>query len=223
MRSRSLSLVVAVSSMAMMLAAPWDSGSAAGGTSGSGTGGRGGATVLAPFEDITIPTALVPADATIKFKLHAKGVQIYTCAATPAADGGATTYAWTLKAPMADLTDETDTKVATHHAGPTWTSTVDGSDVAGLKLTGVDSPLSGAIQWLELKAVSHTGAGIFSDVTYVLRVNTKKGKAPATGCDVDHVAAETIVDYTADYYFYKSGSADAGVRHPAKRTTTIAG
>ena len=36
---------------------------------------------------------------------------------------------------------------------------------------------------LELKAVSHTGAGIFSDITYVLRVNTRKGKAAPTGCD----------------------------------------
>jgi hypothetical protein len=189
-------------------------GAGAGGTSGNTDGGVDGA-AGAP----TIPAALaVPAGAVLKFKVHATGNQVYTCAASVAAaadggtDAGATTYAWTLKAPDAKLFDANDAQVGTHFAGPTWMST-DGSDVVGLKVAQADSPLADAIPWLLLKAVSHMGSGVFMDVTFVQRLNTTKGKAPATGCDAGTVNTELPVAYTADYYFYKGGAAatDGGV------------
>jgi hypothetical protein len=191
-------------------------GTGGGAGGGAGTASDGGSDAAWPIENVTIPAALaVPTGATLKFKVHGKGTQVYTCtASTPAADGGtdagATTYAWTLKAPDAKLYDESNTEVGSHFAGPTWMSK-DGSDVVGARLAAVDSPLTDAIQWLLLKASSHMGSGIFADVTYVQRVNTTKGKAPATGCDATAVGTDTSVDYTADYYFYKGGAADGGV------------
>jgi hypothetical protein len=160
---------------------------------------------------MTVPAALaVPAGATLKMKYHATGDQIYTCTASVAAtgggtDGGATTYAWVLKAPDAKLFDDANTQVGTHFAGPTWMST-DGSDVVGARVAAVDSPMSDAIQWLLLKASAHMGSGVFMDVTYIQRLNTTKGKAPATGCDANAVGMETKSPYTADYYFYKGGA-----------------
>jgi hypothetical protein len=71
--------------------------------------------------------------------------------------------------------------VGAHGAGPHWTSTVDGSVVNGTKVAQVDAPLATAIPWLLLRATSTSGMGVFSDVTYVQRVNTTGGKAPATG------------------------------------------
>jgi hypothetical protein len=159
-----------------------------------------------------VPTALaVPTGATLKMKWHAMGDQIYTCTATTApadggTDGGATTYSWVLKAPDAKLFDDTNTQVGIHFAGPTWMSTVDGSDVVGSKVAGVASPMSDAVDWLLLKAVSHMGSGVFMDVTYVQRLNTTKGKAPATGCDASAVGMDVRSAYTADYYFYKGGA-----------------
>ena len=52
-------------------------------------------------------------------------------------------------------------------------------------------------------------------MTYVQRLNTTKGVAPATGCDAAHTAAEVSVMYSADYYFYTGdattdGGADGG-------------
>ena len=41
--------------------------------------------------------------------------------------------------------------------------------------------------------------------------DTTKGVAPTTGCDSGHVASETSVGYTADYYFLKGDPADGGV------------
>jgi hypothetical protein len=167
-----------------------------------------------PFVTVTIPTDIaIPAGPTLKLKAHALGVQIYTCTASGGADGGAdagaATYSWVLKAPDAKLYDDGNMQIGTHTAGPTWTNK-DGSSVVGVKETGVDSTMSDAIQWLRLKATSHGAtAGTFSDVTYVQRVNTTKGKAPATGCDAANVAKETSIAYTADYYFYKGDATPA--------------
>jgi hypothetical protein len=207
-------------------------GGAGGGTAGAGgaTAGTGGAAAGAgggaggpvnPIPIVTIPTAIeVPAGNVVKFRVHATGTQTYTCQAmTPATDGGAsdggadagaTTYAWSAASvPAADLSDENNVKVGMHYAGPTWMST-DGSDVVGVKEAASPGTTATDIPWLRLKAASHMGAGVMADVTYVQRVNTKGGVAPATGCDAAHVDMKTSVAYTADYWFYKS-SGDAGV------------
>jgi hypothetical protein len=190
---------------------------AAAGTSGGAGGAAGTTTDAGPDGSVTIPDALaVPAGATLKFKAHGVGSQIYTCTATPAdggvdggADGGAdagmTTYAWVFKAPDAKLYDENGTQLGTHYAGPTWMSITDGSDVVGAKVAQVNSPLSDAIPWLLLKAASHMGTGVFDDVTYVQRLDTTKGLAPATGCDAAASGMDVDVAYTADYYFYTGG------------------
>ena len=60
---------------------------------------------------------------------------------------------------------------------------------------------SNAIPWLLLQAVSNEGDGKFSDVTYIQRVNTVGGTAPATAGDAMHLEAR--VPYTAEYFFYR--------------------
>jgi hypothetical protein len=88
-------------------------------------------------------------------------------------------------------------QVATHFAGPTWQSN-SGSTVVGTvaKRCTVD-PAS--IQWLSLTAV-HSGVGIFAKVTFIQRLNTVGGSAPATAGTV--IGQEARVPYTADYLFY---------------------
>lgn len=152
-----------------------------------------GHTVLPPVPDALRP----PAGQVLKLKRSAVGVQIYTCAAT------ATSYAYAFKAPEADLLSDDDFR-GNHFLGPTWQSK-DGSKVRGTVVASAASPDPSAIPWLLLSAVE-TGMfdGNFSDVTYIQRLSTTGGKAPASGCDAAHVGAEVRVDYTADYYFYRS-------------------
>jgi hypothetical protein len=50
--------------------------------------------------------------------------------------------------------------------------------------------------------VSHEGNGVLSRVTKIQRLNTKGGKAPASGCDSIHAGQEVRVPYSADYLFY---------------------
>jgi len=145
---------------------------------------------------------MAPAGAQVVARFHAIGAQVYVCGAGPASGGAA--FAWTLKRPDATLAGDDGRAAGTHGAGPSWTST-DGSSVAGKKLAQADAPAADAIPWLLVGAVSTTGAGVFSDVTYIQRVATSGGKAPASGCGADNVNAETRVPYGADYYFYRGG------------------
>jgi uncharacterized protein DUF3455 len=197
--------------------------SGAGGGSGvsgaTGGGGVAGTTWLTPPP---VPPALVPpAGATVKLHAHAVGAQIYTCTASGRgntdggadADAGAATYAWVLKAPDAKLYDSSGTQVGTHGAGPSWTWR-DGSVANGAKVAELDAPAADAISWLLLRVTSTTGAGMLSDVTYVQRLNTAAGKAPATVCDATTVGTDVRAGYSADYYFYSGGGAASWLTTP---------
>jgi len=99
------------------------------------------------------------------------------------------------------LYDQTFTQVGTHGLGPNWTST-DGSVVNGAKVNGANA--TGTIQWLLLQATSNTGTGVFSDITFVQRLNTAGGVAAGT-CDSTTAGTDTRIPYSADYYFFTGG------------------
>jgi len=145
------------------------------------------------------PQLKVPEGAKLVLHAHAKGDQVYTCKQ----DGGQ--YSWTLKAPDAQLFDESGKAVGHHFAGPTWQLN-DSSAVVGKVAARSDSPDRDSVPWLLLTAVDHSGNGLLTNVTHIQRLNTKGGKAPAAGCDASHAGAETRVPYTADYFFYASGA-----------------
>ena len=96
-------------------------------------------------------------------------------------------------------TRRTTASVGIHYAGPTWESASGSKVVAAV----VDSctPDPDAIPWLLLKAVSSEGPGIFHRVTYIQRVFTEGGLAPADAGDF--VGEEARVPYTAWYVFYR--------------------
>lgn len=133
----------------------------------------------------------VPAGNRLFFRVFAEGVQIYSWNGT----------SWVFVAPEADLFADAGGAglVGTHYAGPTWES-LSGSKVVG----AVDQRCTvgaGDIQWLLLRAVSSDGPGVFGGVTYIQRLNTSGGIAPATsGTTVGQIAR---VPYTTEYYFYR--------------------
>ena len=146
-----------------------------------------------------VPSTLTPPDdAIFLFELAAQGVQIYACEATPE---DSSTFAWTFKAPEAELRNARNEVVGTHFAGPTWQGNDSGAVVAAVA-ERADAPSKDAIPWLLLEAKSHTGSGAFSTITYIQRLDTLGGIAPATGCDEAHANAESRVAYEATYAFY---------------------
>jgi hypothetical protein len=136
-----------------------------------------------------------PANEQLILQVHAKGDQVYTC------KGDAAQFTWTLKTPDARLFDKDGNLFGKHFAGPSWEAN-DGSRVTGKAVGNAASPDADSIPWLLVNVVSHEGAGVLSRAATIQRLNTKGGKAPASGCDAPHVGQEVRVPYTADYLFY---------------------
>ena len=155
-----------------------------------------GAQSAAPAANV--PENLKPsASESVAMIVAAKGVQIYECRQVK---NQADAYEWALVAPLADLFDASGNKVGIHYAGPHWES-LDGSRIVGAAKASADAPQPGAIPWVLLAAKSDGGAGTFSKVTSVQRVNTIGGVAPRTGCSQTAAGTVVRVPYTADYYF----------------------
>ena len=130
----------------------------------------------------------------VAFRAYAVGVQVYRW------DGAA----WGFVGPVAGLYADHNYRgqVGTHYGGPTWEGN-GGGRVVGRRAAGC-TPDASAIPWLLLEAASTDGHGIFSRVTYVQRVNTAGGLAPAA--PGSFVNEEKRVPYTTEYYFYRAAN-----------------
>jgi len=141
------------------------------------------------------PQLQPPANEKLLLQVHAKGDQVYTC------KGDAGQFTWALKAPDAQLFDKDGKLFGKHFAGPSWEAS-DGSRVTGKAVANAPSPDADSIPWLLVNIVGHEGSGVLSRATSIQRLNTKGGKAPASGCDAANVGKELRVAYSADYLFY---------------------
>jgi hypothetical protein len=156
----------------------------------------GGIFLNSPTMAQQVPKELEPpAGERMILQVHAKGDQVYTCA------GAEGKFAWTLKAPDAQLFDKSGKPFGKHFAGPSWEAS-DGSRVMGKAVANAPSPNGDSVPWLLLTVVSRSGEGALAQVTSIQRINTKGGKAPASGCDATHDGAEARAAYTADYVFF---------------------
>ncbi|MEV4282315.1 DUF3455 domain-containing protein [Actinoplanes xinjiangensis] len=145
--------------------------------------------------DPRVPEELAPpAGHVLHAVLKARGVQVYECRSA----------AWALLEPAASLTGVTVRPVkkvsALHFRGPSWQSDQDGSlleaDPEGVVRVPSEHP--GGIPQLRLRAKSTRGTGTFAKVTWIQRIDTVGGLAPARACTDGTVA----VPYRAVYRFF---------------------
>jgi hypothetical protein len=129
----------------------------------------------------------VPAGNKVVAAMPARGVQTYQC----------TGAAWTFVQPDAILTSRGRPEVL-HSKGPVWTSVSDGSSVTGAVVA--NSPVADAIPELLLKSVANRAPGLLGKVTFIQRLRTKGGVAPAGPCGTEGVTVS--VPYSADYTFW---------------------
>lgn len=142
-----------------------------------------------------------PAGNKAVLTLSATGQLTYECKAVADKPG---TFAWTFAGPEAKLFSADKKEAGKYYAGPTWEAT-DGSKVTGKQLA-ISPGAAGAIPLQLVQAAPTTGAGAMADVTYIQRLKTVGGAAPATpACAAGNVGAKTNVGYTADYVFFKKG------------------
>ena len=178
-----------------------------------------------------VPASLqVPAGNTAFLVGHADGIQDYICLPCPntittAATCPASGFAWAFFGPQATLLDDNDEQIITHFLSPnpsengkprpTWQDSEDTSAVWGNAVataTSASDPTfvaPGAIPWLLLQVVGSqsgpTNGDRLTATTYIHRLNTSGGVAPATGCAAStDVGSKALVHYTANYFFYKS-------------------
>ena len=96
----------------------------------------------------------------------------------------------------------------------TWQSSLDSSKVWAQLLNAIPAgsdpscPNPGAIGCLLLQTIGSqqgpTGGKRMTRTTFIQRLNTQGGSAPATGCSVaTDVGKQTLVPYSADYYFFR--------------------
>jgi hypothetical protein len=179
----------------------------------------------------TTPKDITPPANSVSFLVgHARGTQGYIC--LPTSDGAASWTVANAR-PEATLFADVfgqDLEIITHFLSPvtnpnkrapnplpfgsaTWQSSLDSSVVWAKKtgniVAGTDAscPNSGSIDCLLLQSIGNlkgpTGGKDLATTTYVQRLNTNGGSAPATGCSVaGDVGNQTLVPYTADYYFF---------------------
>jgi hypothetical protein len=144
---------------------------------------------------------------------HAIGTQNYVCQPT----GPLGRVGWVLFTPQATLSDDQENQLITHFFSPnpeepnvvraTWEDSRDTSMVWA-KATGSATVDPDAIAWVRLEVVGTrpgpTGGNALTVTTFIQRLNTTGGLAPATGCDVlSDVGHKAFMPYTADYFFYK--------------------
>ncbi len=185
----------------------------------------GAALLLAPLTSSALPVPAVPAgldvDAGHKPFLvaHAIGTQNYLCLPSATSPSG---IAWTLFGPQATLYSDRGQQVATHFLSPnpdqagaaraTWLHSDDTSATWARKIAESSDPAfvdANAIPWFKLEVVGQekgpSGGRKLAETTFLQRINTVGGKAPATGCEEPgHIGASRFVPYEADYVFYKS-------------------
>lgn len=180
------------------------------------------ATPRAAGTDVTpppVPDDLRVLDGSTAYLIgHAYGTQNYSCVPSALSPSG---FAWTLFGPQATLFDDNNAQMMTHFLSanpsesgvlrPTWQHSGDTSSAwAAAVATSIDANFvaEGAIPWLLLQ-VKGTGYGPtlgakLIRTTYIQRVNTAGGMAPATGCSqYSDLGKKVFVPYGADYVFYR--------------------
>jgi hypothetical protein len=181
----------------------------------------------------TTPSAITPPAGNSAFLVgHAVGTQGYVClpTSTGASTASWTVNAARPEATLYVKVFDRYEEVVTHFLSPdtdpngsapnplpfgnaTWQSSFDSSKVWGQPLQTIPAgsdqscPNAGAIACLLLQSIGSevglVGGNFLTQTTFIQRLNTQGGSAPATGCSVlSDVGKPTLVPYTADYYFF---------------------
>jgi hypothetical protein len=154
-----------------------------------------------PYSQTALPSAVqVPAGNKVVMETVGTGDITYECKAKKDAAGQ---FEWVFGGPDAVLWDRSGKAVGKYYGPPaTWESN-DGSKLTATQVA-VSPAGTGNIPLQLVKANPAMGKGAMTGVTYIQRVDTKGGVAPASMCGAGNVGAKQTVKYQADYIFWKA-------------------
>ena len=153
------------------------------------------------FDQSALPDAVkVPNGNKVAMQTVGAGDITYECRAKADA---ANTFEWVFVGPQADLNSRAGAKLGTYYGPPaTWASS-DGSKITGTQLATAPGG-TGNIPMQLVKANPASSAGAMMGVTYIQRVATRGGVAPASPCTASAIGSKQTVKYQADYIFWKA-------------------
>jgi len=165
--------------------------------------GSGSMPMAAPFSQDALPDAVkVPSGHRVAWETVGVGEITYECRAKA---GAADAFEWAFVGPKADLRSRQGQVVGRYFGPPATWAAQDGSSLTGAQLA-VAPAGSGNIALQLVKAnpaKSVDGKGDLQGVSYIQRVATRGGVAPALACGSASLGQRQIVTYQADYIFWK--------------------
>jgi len=151
------------------------------------------------FSQAALPDAVkVPAGNKVVLETVGVGEITYECREKQVAAGQ---FEWVFVGPSAVLFDRAGKTVGTYYGPPPTWAAVDSSKLTGVQVA-VSPNAAGNIPLQLVKANPAMGQGAMTGVTYIQRVATMGGVAPASACAADSKSKKEVVKYQADYIFW---------------------
>ena len=157
--------------------------------------------VMPSYSQAALPASVqVPAGHKVALETVGVGEISYQCNAKKDMAGQ---FEWVFVSPDARLLDRSGKQIGKYYGPPATWESMDGSKLTAVQLA-VAPNMAGSIPLQLVKGNPAMGSGAMQGVTYIQRVNTRGGVAPATPCAAANLSAKQIVKYQADYIFYKA-------------------
>ncbi len=156
---------------------------------------------MSPYNQSALPGAVqVPAGHRVVMETVGTGEITYECRAKANMAGE---FEWVFVGPDARLMDRNGRQVGRYYGPPATWESMDGSKVTATQVA-VSPAMAGSIPFQLVKANPAMGSGAMAGTTYIQRVATRGGVAPAAACAASNVGSKQIVQYQADYIFYRA-------------------
>lgn len=157
--------------------------------------------MMKPFDQSALPVPVqVPAGHNVAMETVGMGEITYECRAKATVAGE---YEWVFVGPDARLMDRKGRQVGKYYGPPATWENMDGSRVTATQVA-VAPAMAGSIPYQLVKANPAMGNGMMNGTTYIQRVATRGGVAPAMACGASSMGTKQIVQYQADYIFYRA-------------------
>jgi Protein of unknown function (DUF3455) len=151
------------------------------------------------YSQQALPTAVqVPTGHRVALETVGKGSITYECKSKADASG----HEWIFVGPAAVLNDRSGKALGRYFGPPATWAANDGSAITGTQVA-VAPAKPGDIPLQLVKANPATGAGAMQGLSFIQRVATMGGVAPARMCDAGAMGQKEVVSYQADYIFWR--------------------
>ena len=163
--------------------------------------GSMGSPAMTMYSQDALPDAVkVPAGHKVAMETVGVGEITYECRDKANAPGA---MEWAFVGPKAVLNDRSGKMVGSYFGPPATWQSGDGSRITGTQVA-VSPAAPGNIPVQLVKANPAEGSGAMSGVSFIQRVATMGGVAPAMECAVANKGTKQTVKYQADYIFWKA-------------------